>query len=383
MALEDTGHRNENMNIRCFYGRLLRKIWLIPLAALIGAVAGFAIYFAANVVYAPARTYEATSMLYLIFTPDETGEVYDYYNGYTWNQLMTTDEIINTTMDNLKEMGITELASGSETPGSVEGGVTRDEVLRSTTASVPSDLRYLVITINNTDKELTKAILTATDNALISYGQKRDEFISINLEREDDEPSLEAITDRTAVAAALGAGIAVFLVIMIMILLDAMDDAIYVPEDAEKRYHIPVLGVLPFDNQELPTRFKNELIACSKKTLGAHSSIAFISVNDTEGSDNSKKCVEDFKDIVKSSFNFERTRIEAMPLPGTTLESYREISECEGVVIAIPAADRRGAMAEHMISQLHKHDCPVLGIIMTRADMTFLNWYYRLPKSGI
>lgn len=377
MALEDTGHRSENMNIRSFYGRLIRKIWLLPLAAVTGAVIGFILYFAAHVVYAPARTYETTSMLYLIFAPDDSGEVYDHYNGYTWNQLMTTDDIINTTMDNLKEMGITELAPGSETPGSIEGGVTRDEVLKSTTAAVPSDLRYLVITINNSDKDLAQAILLATDNALINYGQKRDEFISIKLEREDEVATLEAITDRTGVAAALGAGAFVILMIMAMMLMDAMDDAIYVPEDAEKRYHLPVLGVMPEDGQELTTRFKNELIACSKKILGAHSSIAVISASDVEGAQDATKSVDDFKNIVKSTFNFERTKIEAMPVPGTSLESYREISDCEGVVILVPAGERRGAFVEHTISQLQKHDCPVLGIIVTKADMSFLNWYYR------
>lgn len=376
MALEDTGHRSENMNIKSFYGRLLRKIWLLPLAALIGAVVGFVIYFAVHVVYAPARSYETSSTLYLIFAPDETGEVYDYYNGYTWNTIMATDEVINTTMDYLKEMGIAELASGSETSGSVEGGVTKDEVLASTTASVPSDLRYLVITINNTDKELAQAILEATDKSLIAYGEKRDEFISINLEREDDEAELEVITDRTAVAAALGAGIFVLLLIIVMVLGDAMDDAIYVPEDAEKRYHLPVLGIMPKQGQQLSTRFKNELIACSKKTLGAHDKIAVISVSDTEGEGSAAKVVEDFKDIVKSTFNFDRTKIEAMPLPGTTLESYREIAQCDGVVIAISQGDRKGTTVEHTISQLHKHDCPILGIIMTDTDMVFLKWYY-------
>lgn len=376
MALEDTGHRSENLNIKSFYGRLLRKIWLLPLAGVIGALAGFAIYFAAHVVYGPARNYETSSMLYLIFAPDDTGEVYDYYNGYTWNTLMSSDEIINTTMDYLKEMGITELASGSETPGSVEGGVTRDEVLGSVTASVPSDLRYLVITVGNTDKDLAQAILIATDKSLISYGDKRDEFISIKLEREDDVAKLETITDRTGVATALGAGIFIILVIIAMMLLDAMDDAIYVPEDGERRYHLPVLGVMPKKDQELPVRFKNELIACSKKILGAHTGIAVISVADTDENDTAAEVVDSFKNIVKSTFNFDRTQIKALPLPGTTLESYRDISECEGVIIAIPQGARKGTSVEHIISQLHKHDCPVLGIIMTDTDMKFLNWYY-------
>ena len=158
--------------------------------------------------------------------------------------------------------------------------------------------------------------------------------------------------------------------------LDAMDDAIYVPEDGERRSHLPVLGVMPKKDQELPVRFKNELIACSKKILGAHTSIAVISVADTDENDTAAEVVDSFKNIVKSTFNFDRTQIKALPLPGTTLESYRDISECEGVVIAIPQGARKGTSVEHIISQLHKHDCPVLGIIMTDTDMKFLDWYY-------
>lgn len=380
MALEDTGHRNENLNIKSFYGRLLSKIWIIPLAALFGALLGFGIYFAVTVVYAPARSYETSSMLYLVFAQDETGEVYDYYNGYTWNQLMATDEIINTTMDNLKKMGIAELASGSKTQGSVEGGVTKDEVIASTTASVPSDLRYLVITIDNTDKDLAQAILIATDESLIAYGDKRAEFTSIKLERQDDEATLTTITNRTGVAAAFGAAVAVVLVIIALMLIDALDDAIYVPEDAERRYHLPVLGMLPKDGQILPNRFKNELVASFQKMIGNRQSVALLSIKDSEGKGNSQKITLALKDIVKGSLDLNKTGIEAMPLPGATLDSFRQISECDGVILAIAAADKGGAYTEHVISQLHKHDCPVIGIIMTDADMKFIKWYYSLSK---
>lgn len=378
-AREDIGHREEILNLRSFYGRLLRKIWLIPAALVIGAAVGLFLYYLVNVVYAPAREYEASSKLYLNFAYDESGKVYDYYNAYTWNQLMSTDEILNATMDALKADGIAELAAGSETEGSMTS-VSRDEVIASTKATIPSDVRVMEVTITNTDKDLAQEILKATDKALVAYGENRDEFTSIELLEEDDTAALEVTTSRTLTAGITGAVTAAVLMLLAMLILGTMDDAIYVPEDPERRYHLPVLGMLPKKEQELTERFRNELLAGCRELVQEQSRVCVISLHDRKGKDFAERDVQDLKEQLKSGFDFQKTTFLPTPVPGADLEAYRLIHDCDGVVLSLCAGDKNGSITEHTISQLHKHNCPILGILMTDVDVKFINWYYRIKE---
>ena len=68
-----------------------RKIGLSLICALAGALLGGGLYFLTHVVYGPGREYEAVSKLYLTFAEDDDGDAYQYYNGYTWNDLMGTE----------------------------------------------------------------------------------------------------------------------------------------------------------------------------------------------------------------------------------------------------------------------------------------------------
>ena len=73
-----------------------------------------------------------------------------------------------------------------------------------------------------------------------------------------------------------------------------------------------------------------------------------------------------------------------MAVPGTVLDNYRKIGTCDGVILCVPYGVKSGAMTEHVLAQLKKHDCPVLGLVLTRADKTFLYRYYGLTgkKNG-
>ena len=133
MAAKRENYDNEILNLRAFYLTLLRKIWILPLAALIGAIVAGGIYFLANVVYAPARNYVTESTLYIDFAYDENkGAQVDAYNAYTWNLLIRTDDntlggiIENDTTYNILD-GIME---NLESAGYREGeNITRDEVV--------------------------------------------------------------------------------------------------------------------------------------------------------------------------------------------------------------------------------------------------------------
>lgn len=80
-----------------------KRIWLAAAAGAAGAVIGGLVYLMVSVVPEAEREYQAISKVYLDFAPDETGEIYQAYNGYTWNDLMATDPILDVTMKYLPE----------------------------------------------------------------------------------------------------------------------------------------------------------------------------------------------------------------------------------------------------------------------------------------
>ncbi len=366
MARNKENYDNEIVNLRAFYLRLLRKVWLIPLAAVIGAVIGGVIYFLATVVYAPARNYKADSTLYIYFAYDEDkGSQVDYYNAYTWNTLIKTDEaVIDVVIDNLEGMGYTD------------DRFSKEKVVSALSADIPSDVRVMILTVTAPDKESCEAILAAADNALVMYGESNTAFKQIKLLGKT-EAGLEVITDRTVAAVILGAVCAVILMMLVELLIESMDDAIYVPEDAEKRYGLPVLGVMTTQG-ESPAFFRNEILALSDKYLHDASKVAVLSVDDRNDDTMAAAAAERMKEIVGS--NFGKLGIELIPMasPSIDAESVKKLDPVDGAVIMVSMGKRNGAMTQHLISLLRKLNCPVMGIVLTDADKNFLINYLGL-----
>ena len=95
---ETERHLNEWLALRFFYLRLLRRIWLIPLASVVGALLLTAVYYFC-VFAGRQQTYLASGTVYLHFTPNQKEEAEDYFNSYTWqHQLMKSDEIVDAVM---------------------------------------------------------------------------------------------------------------------------------------------------------------------------------------------------------------------------------------------------------------------------------------------
>ena len=123
------GHLDESLNLRSFYLRLLRKIWIIPVAALVGALLAAGLYTLVTVTFGPAKTYKAVARLYISFAYDENkGSLVDYYNAYTWDkELLPTDDILNPIISELENDQIFVVG---------DDGASSDELDRKTDFSV-------------------------------------------------------------------------------------------------------------------------------------------------------------------------------------------------------------------------------------------------------
>ncbi len=388
MDRSDKGHMEEKLNLRSFYLRLLGKIWIIPVAALLGALLAGGIYTLVTVTFGPVRTYKGEARLYISFAYDENkGTLVDYYNGYTWNNMLVpTDDILNPIISELESQQIF---------------LSKDELLSSINADIPSDVRIMLLSAENKDKDLADAILLAGVKSMESYGANNSAFDSIKT-LSIDKASLVTYTDRSFAAICFGALAGAVIMLLIELLTDALDDAIYVPEDIRKRYGIDSLGVLfgkgnSGSHKESEEIYKNELIAACKDRFDGKTEVVVISTDSINGEDNSvidcgtlqtilgikgKNDKESAADSYVDSIDISREwpRLVPMSVPGKVLDNYRKIGTCDGVILCVPYGVKNGAMTEHVIAQLRKHDCPVLGIVLTRADKKFIDRYYGYGK---
>ncbi len=304
--------------VLCF----MRKCWLVLVAALVGAVAGGLVYTAVSVVPESEREYRAVSKLYLDFAADETGEVYQAYNGYTWNDLMKTDPILDRTMANLAEP------------------CDREEVAEATQAEILSDLRLLTITITTHDIKKTDVILAATDAALEEYGEAAKEFIQI--ETIETTPAKLVVADsRLVQAVILGMVIALVVMVLAMLLYYVTDDRIFVAGDVRPVAELPFLGY------QFGKDTKNVFQQDYEKNL------AYLQ--------------EKYESLGTV------TIIQGESLPEDKLQEMRG---WKGTVVSLPYGKVHGTYLAYQLEQLEVQGCKVAGIVIQAPDEKLLRRYY-------
>lgn len=318
-------YANEGMDCKKILLLFLQKIWVAVLAAVIGATLGGGIYLIHHAALSNNREYQAESKLYLNFAYDETGEVYQAYNGYTWYDLMSTDKILNTTMSYLPDT------------------YTKEEVIAATKANIISDIRILTITITTSDPEKTSNILKATDISLVEMGEREKEFTGIEL-RKETEAKLLTADSRLLQAVLTGLVVTMILFLIAMSLVYVLDDRIYVPGDLKCITGLHFVGFC-FDSGE------GELIEKFR--------------NDTE--------------LNRTYLTKEKGTLETLELGKdnpVTEEICAKLRKADGIILVIPFGKTDRSSLAYRIDQLTTQECKIVGICIGNPDMRFMKWYY-------
>lgn len=338
------------MDCKKYFLLFLGKVWLAVFAAIVGGLLGGGIYLLSHVALNSNREYQAESKIYLTFAPDESGEIYQAYNGYTWNDLMATEPILNTTMVYLPE------------------GYTKEEVIAATRAEILSDLRLLTITITTSSPEKTAEILKATDNSLVQLGQKSKEFTDIEIYRET-EPELVTMTPRLRQAVLVGSALAFVLALLVFALRYVLDDKIYVPGDLKCVTELPFAGF------------------CFGEDSGEKLS-AGGAAEQNENTDKTEKKDRERNLLEKLRADMELNRAYLAEKTGTltvfeleknqsvTKETYERLRKKEGIILSVPYKKMDRTTLGYRIEQFSLQECRIAGISIRNADMRFLKWYY-------
>lgn len=390
MDINKVKYTDETLNLRSFYLRFLKKIWILPVAALIGAILAGGIYYLVTVTFGPERRYEAQARFYLTYSDDayirnaEGERVLDWYNGATWTNFIFNDhdfllELVKTMKEegvdiSQERMKVLEAAGGPDISNQLQAleevgvDVIKDESKINVKGDIISNERFLLVTINETDKELVEKLTDAFIKSLESYPtyNASKAFESIVCTSKSDV-YLEKADNRIVVAIIFGAILAAVLAFLAILLIDAVDEAIYVPEECEKRYGIRVLGTV-FQGNEACDLLRGELAKLYDKYVADKENIVLISSDAADNASFSEKDLESVKKTLGSDYDEKLSKIKAI--------SASDIGAAEGAILSVPYGKKNAAMTEHLISQLKKIECPVLGIVFTRADFKFIKRYY-------
>ncbi len=367
---------NRGMDLKRLTLYLQKRIWLAIMLAILGATCGGIIYQVARSVKMPIE-FEAVSKLYISFGHDENGEVYQYYNGYTWNDLLDTDPILDFVMEKLP-------------------GYDRDEVREATTAEILSDIRLLTITVNGADEKFVREIREAVENGLKEYARDSEELEQIKVLR-SGAPERVYWDDRTTSACATGAVILGLLTLLVIGFNYVLDESVYVQEDIEKRFPYKALGILT-RNQKGLQPYSRELKANINYLLEEKKAFAILDMADH--ADTRKLEIErllnweelevlgnathqsgDFSwhipgEEAGTEASLGEWKVTAFNENVLSAEECRQIREIGGVIILLPFGADVGRKLSRILSFLGNQDCKVYGMIIAQADEEFLNRYF-------
>ena len=322
--MKDGRYADDGMDLKKYMMCLLGRLPLIFGALIGGALLGAVVYAAVRTVPESEREYQAFAKVYLDFAADETGEVYQAYNGYTWNDLMAADPIMELTLQNLP------------------ADYTREETEAAVRAEILSDIRLLTITVTTHRAERTDAILGAAVQALETYGGQAKEFLEIHAIQKT-EARLAVADSRMAQAVFLGASLGLLLSLLGFSLCYVMDDRIFVAGDIRRVTEVSFLGYA--SGEETLKRDYETNLAYLREKVG-----------------NIQIC--------------EVERGKAF-----SEKELQEMRRADGVVLSLPFGAVHGAFLSYVTEQLRTQDCTLCGVAVRDADGRFLRKYYgRLGK---
>ncbi len=365
----------QGMDLKRLVLCLQGKLWLLIILAIVGAVIGGVSYQIAKAMRMPI-VYEGVSKLYISFGVDESGEVYQYYNGYTWNELLDADPIVEHVEVYLPK------------------GYTRETLIAATKGEIISDIRLLTVTVSGSTEKFVREIQQAVEKGLADYAADSEELRRIEVIR-SIEPTRVYWDDRTVTACIIGAVVLAVITALVLAILYILDESVYVPTDIEKKYGCKALGVIPRSQKGLQP-YARELTANIRYILGENRKFALLDMgghSDLRSAELEKLLNAGENEYIGGDGEMggltwtlpkaegegsSEDAYETVPLNEgeMTAEDCEKIRQLCGVILLVPFGIDKSRKTQRILSLLQNQECEVLGMIVSQADEDFLNKYY-------
>ncbi|MDE7476799.1 MAG: hypothetical protein K2M91_02425, partial [Lachnospiraceae bacterium] len=221
----------QGVDSRAMFATFITKLPKLLVLTVVGAVLGSGLHLLITLIRIQEICYVSETEYYIEFARDKAK---DYYNDFTWNDVLATNSILGRAMELLGD------------------GYERNQVKEMIRADILSDVRYLTITVKGREYAQVEAVKDALGTALEEFGEQKKEFDSI-YKIEDLEIVQEKIPYFAWRAAFLGAVIAGGIGVFATAFCFCMGSVFYTKGDIVNRLELPVSG-MTFVNKHTITK---------------------------------------------------------------------------------------------------------------------------------
>lgn len=342
----------EPFDLRLTVLRLLRKFWLVLTATLGGTLLFGGGYYVKNILLQPEPDYRAISVYrvdYAVAEEKDIGAV--YINEMTWNTYMDT-----------------QLFHGQVRQYLPADMVSTDtELTDAVSAVVASDLRVLSTVVTTDSSEKSLAIAGAVESALVrDLPSAISEVSAITVMDPAQETQAVYPDVRPVRALVLSALLSFFFAVVVFLLKELGDDAVWLPVTLRQRYGLRVVGTI-----------QSRVFAENMNRF--FEGMKHIAVCPVQEKLDARTVSKELRAACKGSKVLQEG-VEWMPVasPLSCPEGCRKLRESEGVLLVVAAGSHAGKQLEYVLEFLSQQDCKVTSVILWDADELLLKWYYWL-----
>ncbi len=219
---------------------LLSRFWMIAVAGVLAAAAGFAVSM-----FVVTPTYESTTKIYILNKSESTTVT---YSDVQMGTQLTKDyaELINSRYvleEVIEELSLTE--------------VEYEDLLDQVSVHTPTDTRIVSITVTDTDPRQAMEIADCIREVAGEHIQNVMDIDAVNVVEEANLPTEKAgpsVAKWTLIGGIIGA----FLVCVIVLVHYLLDDTIKSSEDVERYLGLSTLALIPVAVEENSTKQKTK-----------------------------------------------------------------------------------------------------------------------------
>lgn len=218
----------------------VRKIWQICLGAVIGACFFGCVYYLKTNVLAGEPLFRAQTLYMITFNRDQVDSIHDYYNDYTWNDVLDSDQIAGRAAEKL-------------------GDISKEEVAAAVSIPTMSDIRFIWVYADMETKEAADRVEAAIGESLQEFALETDGFTEIAIW---DQKETEQIREKSLIGRMLiaGAVVGVLAACFFVYYGNLMDDSIYTEQDVKDMLGMDPAGVIMRAGKKVqPEFFRQEL----------------------------------------------------------------------------------------------------------------------------
>lgn len=333
---------------------LMRRIWLILAATLLGTIVFGGGYYVKNVLLQPDPDYRATSVYRVDYAVEKESELSTMHiNEMTWNTYVDTQMFLEQVRVHL--------------PAQVK--YTDEELAEAISAVVASNLKVVSTEVTTGSAEDSLTIASAVEAAMVrDFPNYISEITSIFVM--DPAAEAEAVYPdvRPLRAIILSGLLSLFFSVVILLLKDLGDDIIWLPSALHRRYGLAALGTLK--SRALKENMSYLLLGRKK-----------IAVCPAQEDVDAGKVLEELQEVGAVRALGEDVEWITTLSPIREPESCRILREADGILLAVSAGSHGGKQLEYVLEYLEQQDCKITAAILINADEQLLKRYYRFNRN--